>query len=86
MITNINDYKNYIMENNSNEPVEGVLYKIYDRTKGGSLIHSQAKYVSKDKNGYKFNLINRKEDNFIWLNNLNDYSFTETRDFTTKKK
>ena len=85
MITSINEYRK-IMENVTEEPVANTLYKIYDRTKGGSIMYSQAKYVGKDKKGYKFDLINKKEDNFIWLNNLNDYSLHETRDFTTKKK
>ncbi len=83
MITNLNEYRKF-MENVTDELVVNTLYKVYDRTKGGSIMYSQAKYLGKDDKGHKFELINKKEDNIVHLVDLNNYSCQETRDFTTK--
>lgn len=87
MITTINEYKR-IMENSDHELIKDQVYKIYDRTKGGAIMYSQAKYAGKDDKGLKFELlhIKNKDDRFTWLEeDYNKYSFQPTRDFTTKK-
>lgn len=84
MITNINEFKNSLMENSSEEFTVNLIYKIYDRTKGGSIMYSQAKYLGQDDKGYKFQLINKSENNIIHLDNINNYTVVQTRDFTTK--
>ena len=81
MITNINEFKRSLMENNSNDLIKGTLYKIYDKLKNNTIMYSQAKYLGENK----FELINMKGE-IISLDNFDNYIFTETRDFTTVKK
>lgn len=85
MITNINEFKNSINENNANLEI-GKIYKIYDKLKNGAIIYSQAKFDGDDENGYKFTIINRNPAESISLNNIDNYVFSQTMQYIPKKK
>lgn len=70
--------KSKMKEATENELQLGTVYKIYDTTNNGNLVHSQAKYAGKTTKGYTFNLLNQKSRE-VFYPNISNFSISPTK-------